>query len=300
MSQPAPRALPELLTGFLRPAFLIRLVVAYIAVAALLMVCAPILGAVVARGARNLILLTSAVPYLDTLTWTENHFRATTHLLGGHLSIDPQSLWFVVVFPTGFAAALPGLLSVRGLARLLATIGISAAVASFLLAITMDGLISAKLHSVYVQVNPGWRDMLVRSAMGRFWDFAALMYPFLACLALAWSAVGRTLDPGGDSLLHWSNIAGVLALVLLLFAADRHAEELRVDNEVRLRPLLADLNPYYGRHLMMRAAKLERSGNLHVAAEACRAAKAYPRFEPEARACLGRIRAKLDKLEAGH
>ena len=298
MSEQTPRALPKLLTEFLGPAFLVRLTLAYIAIAALLMVGAPVLGAVIARIARDLILLTSAVPYLDTLTWSGKVFRATTHLLGGHLSIDPQGFWFMVGFPAGFAVALPGLLSIRGLARLLTAIAVSVAVAGLLLAITMDGLMTEKLEFFYVRVNPTWRVMLVRSAMGRFWDFAALMYPFAACLALAWSSFGRSPETGGPSLLHWTTGAGLLALVLLAVGADRQAEELHVENELQLRPLLADLNPFFGRYLMLRASKAESAGNLHMAAKDCRAATEYPRFEADARACLRRIRAKLDAREA--
>jgi len=298
MSESASRPVPELLTDFLRPVFLLRLTLAFLAAAALLMVGDAALGAVIARGARDLILLTSAAPYLDTLTWSGEKFRATTHLLGGHLSIDPQGYWFLVAFPAGFAAALPGLLSLRGLARLLAAIGISVAVASLLLAITADGLITMKLHEVHVRVNPGWRDMLVRSAMGRFWDFAALMYPFAACLGLAWTEFGRDASADRGRGLHWSTGAALLALALLLIAADRYAEARRVDSELALRPHLADLNPFFGRHLLLRARKLEATGHLNMAGEACRAAAKYPRFKQEARQCQRRIRAKLRAQEA--
>ncbi len=293
MSERASRSVQELLTDFLRPVFLLRLSLAYVAAAALLMVGTPVLGALIARGARDLILLTSAVPYLDTLTWSGESFRATTHLLGGHLSIEPQGYWFVVAFPVGFAAALPGLWSPRGLARLLAATGISVAVAALLLAITIDGLIAETLHTVHVRVNPSWRDTLVRSAMGRFWDFAALMYPFAACLALAWTGVDRNPRSGPGSLLHWSTGVGVLTLALLLVAADRHAEARRVDSELALRPLLAELNPYFGRHLLLRAEKLEAGGHLQMAGEACRAARKYPRFRKKARQCVRRVAAKL-------
>jgi hypothetical protein len=291
MSERAPSPVPELLTRFLRPVFLLRLTVAYVAAGALLMVSESALGSLIARGAQDLILLTSAVPYLDTLTWSGEWFRATTHLLGGHLSIEPQGYWFLIAFPAGFAAALPGLVSAKGAFRLLAAIGVSVAVASLLLAITADGLIAQKLHSVHIRVNPDWRDMLVRSAMGRFWDFAALMYPFAACLALAWSAVDH--GEGSGRLLHWSTAAGLVALALLLMAADRYAEERRVGSEAELRPLLADLNPYFGRHLLLRAATLEASGHLVEAREACRDALKYPRFRRNARKCQRRITAKL-------
>lgn len=293
MSERAPRPLPELLTGFLRPAFLLRLLLAYVAVSALLMVAAPVLGAVIARGARDLILLTSAVPYLDTLVWSGEHFRATTHLMGGHLSIEPQGYWFLVAFPAGFAAALPGLLSARGLFRLLAATGISIAVASLLLAITADGLIVETLKSVHIRVNPPWRDMLVRSAMGRFWDFAALMYPFAACLLLAWTALGREPAPGPGSLLHWSTGAAVLALALLLAAADRQADARRVDDELALRPMMAHLNPFFGRHLLLRARTFEAGGRLKEARDACREAAEYPSFRKEAQRCRRRITEKL-------
>lgn len=297
MSERASRPVPELLADFLRPAFLVRLTLAYVGAAAVLMVAMPVLGAVLARGARDVILLTSATPYLDTLTWSEGHFRATTHLMGGHLSIDAQGYWFMIAFPAGFAAALPGLLSARGLLRLLTAIAVSVAVAVVLLAIIADGLIARDLHAVYVRVNPTWRDMMVRSAMGRFWDFAALMYPFAACLALAWTGFAREPAQVGGARGHWTIWAGVVATALLLFAADRFASERRVDSELELRPYLKELNPYFGRHLLLRAAKLEATGHLHMAAEACRAAKEYPRFHDEALRCTRRIRAKLHAAE---
>jgi len=291
MSERAPSPVPELLTSFLRPIFLLRLTVAYVAAGALLMVTESALGSLIARGAQDLILLSSAAPYLDSLTWSGEWFRATTHLLGGHLSIEPQGYWFLIAFPTGFAAALPGLVSTKGLLRLLAAIGVSVAVASLLLAITADGLIAQKLHSVHLRVNPSWRDMLVRSAMGRFWDFSALMYPFAACLALAWSSLA--VAEGSGRPIHWSTAAGLLALALLVMAADRYAEARRVDSEAELRPLLADLNPYLGRHLLLRAETLEASGHLVEAREACRDALEYPRFRRKARKCQRRITALL-------
>ncbi|MGI9591539.1 MAG: hypothetical protein ACR2P8_09230, partial [Myxococcota bacterium] len=247
MSEPASRSVPELLAEFLRPIFLVRLALAYIGVAALLMVSEPVLGAVIARAARNAILLGSVAPYLDTLTWSGEKFRATTHLMGGHLSIDPQGYWFLIAFPAGFAAALPGLLSLRGLGRLLIAVAVSLVVASLLLAITFDGLMAEKFEEVHVRVNPHWRDMLVRSAMRRFWDFAALIYPFAACLALAWTEFGR--GPEDASALHWSTALGLLSIALILLAVDRLATARHVDSELALRPHLIELNPYLGRYL---------------------------------------------------
>jgi len=297
MSEPASRPVPELLADFLRPAFLLRLALAYAATAGLMMVAESWVGAAVARGARNLILLTSATPYLDTLTWSGDRFRATTHLLGGHLSIEPAGYWFLIAFPAGFAAALPGLLSPRGVVRLLLAAGVSLGVASLLLAITADGLISERLEDFHVRVNPGWRDMLVRSAMGRFWDFAALMYPFAACLALAWSEFGRGAEAAAGPGFHWSTAAGLLAVALLLLAGDQLASSRRVDSELALRAHLKELNPYFGRHLLLRARHLEASGHLHMAAEACRSAASHPRFRKEARACTRRVAKKLGMQE---
>ena len=290
--------MPELLAEFLRPIFLVRLALAYIGAAALLMVGEPVLGAVIARGARDAILLGSAAPYLDTLAWSGEKFRATTHLLGGHLSVDPQGYWFLIAFPAGFAAALPGLLSLRGVARLLLAIAVSVAVASLLLAITIDGLMAEKFEEVYVRVNPHWRDMLVRSVMQRFWDFAALMYPFAACLALAWTEFGRGPEAAAGSAFHWSTLLGLVGLALILLAVDQLATARRVDSELALRPHLLELNPYFGRHLLLRARTLEASGHLEMASETCRAAENHPRFKQEAVACQQRIAAKLEAQKA--
>ena len=272
MSTPAPRP-SDLLADFLRPAFLVRLTLAYVAVAALLMLAEPLLGAVMARGARDLILLTSALPYLDSITWSGENFRVTTHLLGGHLSLDRRGYWFMVAFPVGFAIAVPGLLSLRGVVRLLAVTGISIAFAMSLLAIAADGLLSESLWDVRLRVNPPWRDMLVRTAMRRFWDFAALMYQFAACLAVAWASMGKEPSSGSSNLLHWTTLAALLAGGIFLLAADRAAENRRVASERELRPALEVLNPkLFGHHLLMRAKRLEQQGHLAAAAEACTAA----------------------------
>ena len=167
MSAPPSRPVSEHLTDFLRPAFFARLALAYLAVGALILAFEPLLGSVIGRGARDLILLSSATPYLDDITWGGEAFRITTHLLNGHLSIDAQPFWFMVGFPLGFAAALPGLASRAGAARLGIALGVSLAASALMLALAADGTLLENFGRIKLRVNPPWRDMLVRRTLPR-------------------------------------------------------------------------------------------------------------------------------------
>lgn len=299
MSATPSRSVSDQLAGFLRPAFFARLAVAYLAVGALILVCEPLLGAIVARGARDLVLLTSAMAYLDELAWGGEAFRVTTHLMSGHLSIDARAYWFMVGFPVGFAAALPGLASRAGVRRVLLALGVSLAAAAVMLALTADGQLLERFAGVQLHVNPPWRDMLVQKTVRRFWDLAALMYPFGACLALAWSALDEATPPRRERAFTRRSAALVVAAGLVLLAADRAADLRHVASRAELIPALQAANPQLGRIFLAQGRRLEQRGRLEDALRAYRLAEAYPGYQQRARAGRARVEARLRRQEGG-
>jgi len=285
------------MAGVQRPlgfAFLARLAASYLVVGGLLYATQPLLGRSLARAARDLILISSWVPHLGDVCFDAGVFQLETLLASGALTLDARPYWFVIAFPVGFAAALPGLRTSAYWRRLLGVLAISLAVDTLLVAVTVDANLVGHLRDTGVLVNPRWRDALVGSMMRRFWELAAIIYPFAACVWLAWGRVirlpGMRPPAARKPPSTRTTAAAVVVIALALLGIDRLADWRHEHAPEQLFPALQALNPDLGRYLLRRGRKLERARRYDAALRNYQLAARDPLYRPAALRGIARIR----------
>lgn len=268
----------------------------------LLVQLAPLLGASLARGARNWVLATSWIPYLIELSWTESGYLAHDLLLPIGRVIATPTLLFAFLFPVGLAIALPAQSRGDWILRLTTTLVVSYAVCSMLLAIVIEQELIEGLAEFGVTIHEPPRPALIRAASRYVWDFSEVVYPVVMSVWIGRSALLRQPAEQGEggrfgTTTGWKGALVALAVILVglggleLRARRAHAATLSDSHSTSIRKLAA-LNPEFGTSLMRIGEMYMEFQQYGLAYQMFERALGYPGSEILARDGMRRARGK--------
>jgi hypothetical protein len=267
----------------------------------------------IARGARDLLILSSAVPPIWDVAWVGDwQIQLSTPLLGRGFG-GAEHWWpFTLLFPLGFAAAAPGVAWGERLRRgLVISVG-GLAVSSFVMACNAAHALGEALRSLGLLLYPDWRaDLHFRVAFWT-WSIAAIGYPLAAslyALAPAIPGLGSSPEPPparsrrkktrkrpratGRRLVPWLALA--IALLALDLFASRRLARLELDDVVAaLEPFNRDVGAYF----VLAGERELDAGRVEVARRYFQIGLSYPQHGQRALQGLERARGATSERRA--
>ena len=140
-------------------------------------------GELVARGARDLLLLSAPHAYLSAIEWAEGIFWVRSPFLPGSLAVNVPGLWFLLGIPVAFALSLPGAQGRvwrAGMALMASLIACWIAVA-----IAVEELLRTTLEQLGLMVLPPWRAQGLRAVCRSTSAALPIAYLLIACSLIA-------------------------------------------------------------------------------------------------------------------
>jgi len=141
------------------------------------------LGGLVARGARDLLLLSAPHAYLSAIEWAEGLFRVRSPFLPGSITVDFPGLWFLLGIPVAFALSLPGIPGRVWRAGM--TLMASLIACWIAVAIAVEEALGTTLEQLGLMVLPPWRAQGLRAACRSICAVLPVAYPLIACFWIA-------------------------------------------------------------------------------------------------------------------
>ena len=141
------------------------------------------LGGIVARGARDLLLLSAPHAYLSAIEWAEGLFWVRSPFLKGSLTVDIPGLWLFLGVPVAFTLSLPsapGRVWRAGMTLLASLIA-----CWIVVAIAVEEALGTTLEQLGLMVLPPWRAQGLRAACRLICDVLPVAYPLIACSWIA-------------------------------------------------------------------------------------------------------------------
>lgn len=261
--------------------FLLRLLVAYAVVVAMIQIITPLLEILIARGARNLLGLVSSQYYLKTIEFIDDGYAFTTWIGPLRGSFRLPTLLFTFGFPIGYALSLPGFFTGRYWLRTLAVTLISYFVCAISVAVICDVRLTSTFLQFGITLQPEWRIAVSRSAQSYLWMFTVRLYPFAMVILLALVS-GQLRRRATHSPQRVNRILGwcvAIALALLLTAcvgfdstATQRIQTVEGESITKRLEGLEELNHEIGPGLVKLAEYLVKQDNDRAAMNAYRLA----------------------------
>jgi hypothetical protein len=140
-------------------------------------------GELVARGARDLLLLSAPHAYLSAIERAEGLFWVRSPFLPALYAFDIPGLWYLLGIPVAFALSLPGAQGRvwrAGMALMASLIACWIAVA-----IAVEEVLGTTLEQLGLMVLPPWRAQGLRAVCRLICDALPAVYPLIACSWIA-------------------------------------------------------------------------------------------------------------------
>jgi hypothetical protein len=292
---------------------LLRFALAYVAIGLLLYASPPVLMRLIARGARDLLILSSQVPPIWDVAWVGDwQIQLATPLLGRGFGGAERWWPFTLLFPLGFAAAVPGVAWGERLHRALVICVGGLAVSCIVLACNGAHALGEALRSLGLLLYPEWRaDLHFRIAFWT-WSIAAIAYPLAAslyALAPAIPGLGSSQTPQSPRsrrkadrkrratarrrLVGW--VALAIALVGLDLYASRRLARLDLDGVVAA---LESFNPDLGAYFVVAGERELGAGRVELARRYFQIGLRYPQHGQRALRGLEQARSATSERRA--
>jgi hypothetical protein len=142
-----------------------------------------VVGGLVARGARDLLLLSAPHAYLSAIEWAEGSFWVRSPFLPVPLAVGIPGFWLFLGIPVGFALSLPGVpdrVWRAGMVLIVSFIACWIAVA-----IAVEEALGTTLEQLGLMVLPPWRAQGLRAACRSICVALPVAYPLIACSWIA-------------------------------------------------------------------------------------------------------------------
>ena len=134
----------------------------------------------VARGARDLLLVTAPHPYIAAIEWIGGQFVFLSPFLAGAIQIEMVSIWLIVTLPPAFALSFPQ--SRNRLGSATAALACSFVACCVMLALVAELEIGMVLKEQGLNIVQPWRMEWVKNALRIVGDTLPVAYPVVACI----------------------------------------------------------------------------------------------------------------------